>query len=253
MKKLLILLLATLFILSTVAGGIACSSGDTESETYTSSDISADGGALELTASDGTTCSLIIQSGALTEITNIKITAESSSSGSSLGALSNDFLLEPEGLEFDLPVTVAITVPNPLPSDRVSVILHTIANAHGVILETQVDGQTLTASLTHFSSITIVAPTAAQLELYWDSVMLEIDTYGLSIERIRSLASIYVYAETNRNIYNSIDISLWKQELWSYTNDLIIMGSLECSTGNYQEAEYILEPAILPSCVISLI
>ena len=74
-------------------------------------------------------------------------------------ALTNSFLLEPEGLEFDDPVTIEITVLDALPSDQIPVILHTDTDGNSILLETQVNGQTLSASIEHFSRATIVIHT----------------------------------------------------------------------------------------------
>lgn len=216
----------------------------------TSSDIGSDGGALELTAPDGTECRLTIPEGQLSATTKITVTAVASSRGSSLGALSNDFLVEPEGLEFDAPVNIEITLANPVSADRAPAILHTAADGPGVVLDTQVDGQTLSASLTHFSYLSPVAPTAAELQLYWDSIALEIDTYGLNVERVRTLASIYLHAQADSEVYGAINLPEWEDELWAQTNDLVILGTLRCTSGNPAEGAYILSAAVNISSIM---
>jgi hypothetical protein len=126
----------------------------------------------------------------------------------------------------------------------VPAILHTAGDGPGVLLETQVDGQTLSASLTHFSWISPVAPNAEELESYWYLVVQqEIDIYGVNVDRVRTLTSIYLHAQADSEVYGSIDLSAWRTELWAYTNDLIIMGSLRCSSNEYAEGEYILGAA----------
>ena len=137
------------------------------------------GGTIEVTASDNTACRLTIPTGVLSELVDIKIAAESSPNESIFTPLANSFLLEPEGLEFDDPVTIEITVPDALPSDQAPVILLTSADGSEMLLETQVAGQTLSASITHFSRATPVIKTANELVTFWNNLMLEIYTYGI--------------------------------------------------------------------------
>ena len=211
---------------------------------FTRDSIDADGGTLEVTASDGTACRLTIPEGILSETTDIKITAESSPNETMFTALANSFLLEPEGLEFDEPITIEITVPNAISSDQAPVILLTSADGSEMLLETQVDGQTLSATLEHFSRATPVAPTAAELELSWDSLVLEIDTYGLNAWRLIFLYSIYSTARFHSNdIYSSIDLDAWKEELRIQTGVLIYMGSIQCADGDHELAVRMLSVA----------
>ena len=210
-----------------------------------SSQIGPDGGTLEVTATDGTACRLTIPAGTLSEAANIKITAESSPNESIFTPLANSFLLEPEGLEFDEPITIEITAASEISSDKIPAILHTSADRPGMLLETQVDGQTLSTSLTHFSSVTPVVPSAAELELYWDSVMLEISTYGLNEWRAMSLYFMYMIAYSGRNgMYSSIDLTTWEAVLRVQTSGLIAIGSQLCSSGNHTDAESKLNMAI---------
>ena len=187
---------------------------------------------MEVTASDGTECRLTIPAGTLSESTNIKITAESSPHESMFTPLSNSFLLEPEGLEFDEPITIEITVPNALPSDQAPVILLTSADGSEMLLETQVDGQTLSASIEHFSSATAVAWTEDDLVDYWDLIIYSIDRYELLPIHVESLFHVYNAVYNNPDVFSTIDLSQWYDELRELTNDLILKGSLLCSSGN---------------------
>ena len=199
---------------------------------FTRDSIGADGGTLEVTASDGATCQLTIPAGSLADTTPIKITAETSSSVSDLGPISNDFILEPDGLEFIEPVTITITIPNEIPADRVPAILLTGDEGPGILLETQVEGQTLSASLEHFSSATAVAWTEEALVDYWDLITYYIERDGLDPISVENLFRVYYSVYDNPDVFPTIDLSLWYDELRELTNDLILKGSLLCSSGN---------------------
>jgi len=159
-------LLSLIFILLTLTIGCSDSTGPDDGSSegeFTSDSIGSEGGTLKVTASDGTACRLTIPAGTLSDATDIKITAESSPSETMFTALTNSFLLEPEGLEFDEPIAIEITVPDALPSDQIPAILHTDTDGNSILLETQVDGQIFSAFIEHFSRATIVIPTASQL------------------------------------------------------------------------------------------
>ena len=105
-------------IIFSIILAISCSDStgpDTDilDDRLTSSQIGSDGGTLKVTASDGTACRLTIPAGSLAETTPIKITAETSSSVSDLGPISNDFILELDGLAFVEPVTISLS-PSPM-------------------------------------------------------------------------------------------------------------------------------------------
>ena len=224
-----------ILLLCNIAIGCSDSTGPDNGSSegqFISSEIGSDGGTMEVTASDGTECRLTIPAGTLSESTNIKITAESSPHESMFTPLSNSFLLEPEGLEFDEPITIEITVPNALPSDQAPVILLTSADGSEMLLETQVDGQTLSASIEHFSSATAVAWTEDDLVDYWDLIIYSIDRYELLPIHVESLFHVYNAVYNNPDVFSTIDLSQWYDELRELTNDLILKGSLLCSSGN---------------------
>lgn len=227
----------TIIILLLCNIAISCSdstgpdSGTSEGQ-FTRDSIGADGGTLEVTASDGATCQLTIPAGSLADTTPIKITAETSSSVSDLGPISNDFILEPDGLEFIEPVTITIIIPNEIPADRVPAILLTGDEGPGILLETQVEGQTLSASLEHFSSATAVAWTEEALVDYWDLITYYIERDGLDPISVENLFRVYYSVYDNPDVFPTIDLSLWYDELRELTNDLILKGSLLCSSGN---------------------
>lgn len=241
-------LLSFILILFSLVIGCSDSTGpgsEKSDNRFKTDSIGPDGGTTAVTASDGTVCRLTIPTGTLSESIDIKITAGSSPNESMFTALTNSFLLEPEGLEFEKPITIEITIPNAISSDQVPAILHTAAGRPGILLETQVNGQTLSASIEHFSRVTPVVPTAAELELYWDSMMLDISTNGLNEWKAQSLYFMYMIAYSGRNgMYSSIDLTTWTAVLRVQTSGLIAIGSQLCSSGNHMDAESKLNIAI---------
>jgi len=235
-SPLLILLAFALCLCGCDAGG--------SSSLSESADIGPAGGALALTAADGTELRLTFPVGALTQTTRVKITALSSSSGGVLGPLSTDFLLEPEGLAFDPPVSIDVALADTWAADRAPAILHTGLGGAALLLETQVNGEVLSALLGHFSRATPVAPTGADLEVYWDSILLAIDTYGVSVDLVWALVGGYLHGLANAELYAGIDLAAWRIELWAQTNDLIVKGSLACSGGAVSDGESILKAAV---------
>lgn len=246
--SILLRFLARILILSILTIGCSDSTGpdrNASNDQFTSTEIGTDGGSLEVTTPDGTVCRLTIPAGTLSETMDIKITAESSPHESMFTALSNSFLLEPEGIEFDEPIMIEITVPNAISSDQAPVILLTSADGSEMLLETQVNGQTLSASLDHFSRATPVIMTADELVTFWNNLMLEIDTYGINEIRALTLCVTYLIAYYGRDTYyTSIDHEAWREELTIQTSTLTYMGSLQCAQGEHDIAETMFDVAL---------
>ena len=209
-----------------------------------SADIGAAGGTLQITSADGVNYKLVVPENALAKTERLTITLGAADPvSSSLGALTTGVLLTPEDAVFDLPATLTVTFPSAWQPTQAPAILHQDAGAPAVLVESTLEGRALSAPLEHFSRVNPVNPTPSQMNVYWDSLILEIDTYGVSVARVRALVSIYLHALSHSAVYPSLDLLAWANELHAQTNDLIILGSLRCSAGSYAEGEYVLNSA----------
>lgn len=209
-----------------------------------SADIGPAGGTLEMTIADGVAYKLIVPPGALPAVTRITMSpAADDSVAGALGALSKGVSLGPEGTVFDLRATMTATFPGDLSAAGAPAILHRAGVDPAMLVAAAVDGRTLSVPIEHFSRTAPVSPSAAQMEVYWGSILLEIDTYGVNVGRVRALVGIYLHALSNSAVYPTIDLAGWEAEIRAQTNDLIILGSLRCSSGAFRDGEYILNSA----------
>ena len=161
-----------------------------------------------MTIADGVAYKLIVPPGALPEITRITISpAADDPVAGNLGALSKGVSLAPEGTVFDLRATMTATFPGDLSAAGAPAILHSAGVDPAMLVAAAVDGRTLSVPIEHFSRTAPVSPSAAQMEVYWGSILLEIDTYGVNVGRVRALVEIYLHALSNSAVYPTIDLA----------------------------------------------
>jgi len=143
------------------------------SEDGVSDTIGPAGGYLEIQDAKDNLYRLIIPQGALTKqkLITIKPTA-AGGFASLLGPLSGSLALFPQGLTFSTPAKLEIvlsknTIIPPIPA----IYLEEETGKPGILLEVVQSGQTLTASLEHFSTVTPVGPNALDLQQFIDISM----------------------------------------------------------------------------------
>ena len=67
---------------------------------------------------------------------------------------------------------------------------------------------------------------------YWDLITYYIERDGVNPISVENLFHVYYLVYDNPDVFPTIDLSLWYDELRELTNDLILKGSLLCSSGN---------------------
>jgi hypothetical protein len=115
--------------------------------------ITTDGGLLRATAADGTEFDLIVPAGALPETTTITLTPILSISNLPLtGSLLAAAKLEPDGLQLTRPVFLQLRIPDTVPSSPLLGFSYPASGASFHLLPIAIEGDTVTLTLTHFST-----------------------------------------------------------------------------------------------------
>jgi len=206
--------------------------------------MGAGGGSLKTTASDGTVYHVFVAPGTLEKPTPITATPYlAGAAGGDLTPIGHGLYLEPAGATFDFPVTVSADLATPLPPGLGAGILHVTPGGAGALLNPTVHGQTFTVSLDHFSSLIPVEPTEAQLLGMWGSVVLEIGTYGESIDRTEALVLMYLFVQADGSSYPGIDLQAWNIEIRTHIQALVDMGQIDCDADQCLDGKHLLSHA----------
>ena len=204
--------------------------------------IGSEGGTVRTSAEDGTGYTLVVPPGAVSGSMDFRITPYLVPAGAdSLGRLTPGLYLEPAGTVFDFPLGLVVELPVDPPSGTTPAVVMIGENGNpDVILPTTASGRTLTAEVEHFSSVAPAAPTEGDLQVLWNSVVLEIQTFGESIERIETLVSLYLFT-LNAGQYPNLPVFPdWPDEIHSALTGLIAYGGSQCATGHCIDGTHVI-------------
>ncbi len=207
--------------------------------------VGSSGGTLETTGSDNAVYQVVIPPGALQSDVEVTITPYIKSNvADSLGLIGRGIQLLPEGTKFDQPVTIYNTLPQDVTVPPVVALYHISgSDSLGSLLPTTVNGQVLSVSIDHFSSVLPVAPTESQLINYFNALSLTITTFGVenTLQEISALVDGYIFVDANTTNYPGIVLQNLSTEIQGYLMTLIANGVNYCNQGNCIDGAHLLQ------------
>lgn len=217
--------------------------GNLDSDRAVTESIGPGGGAVQATDADGATYNLNFPAGALTSSTAITVTPfKAAATGNAMTPLGNGVQLSPSGLEFDVPVSVTVSLPE-APGPDIPILLHRTGNELGEMLLASVNGNDLTAEIRHFSEVTPVGATLQQILDHWDSLMAEFEANGPTSGLVSWLT--YTFLSFLFEEIEGIPYEQWESDVNGVIAALIVRAVDNCGAGQCPTGANQLETARL--------